>query len=152
MTRKKGREKGGETNLASEFYVASQLFRLGYNATITLGHTKEIDLVVTHPDEQIITIDVKGTRWKTSWPLKPPKRVRKDHFFVFLYYKVFEDLDVPPEVFVVPARQIKRLVEDWVIPGVPYNRLKNSRYEDAWGLLFGESRRQGKKKGKGRKK
>ena len=34
------------TNLASEFYVASLLFRLGYAVTITLGHTKEIDLIV----------------------------------------------------------------------------------------------------------
>ena len=86
-TSKKGKGKGGETNLASEFYVASQIFRLGYNATITLGHTKEIDLVVTHPDGRFITIDVKGSKWKTSWPLKL-KRKRKDHFFcaAFLWH------------------------------------------------------------------
>ena len=49
------------TNLAAEFYVASQLFRLGYIVTITLGHTKEIDLIVAHPDD--------GTHEKTVRPL-----------------------------------------------------------------------------------
>jgi len=36
------------TNLATEYCIASLLFRLGYNVTITLGHTKEIDLIVTN--------------------------------------------------------------------------------------------------------
>ncbi len=150
MTRNKGKDKGGNTNLAAEFYVASQLFRLGYNVTVTLGHTKEIDLLVTHPDGRMISVDVKGTTWKTSWPLKL-KRKRKDHFFVLVYYGVFEDPNDSPEIFVVPARQIKRLVEDWVIPGVPYRKMKNSRYENAWHLLFGKSRQRGKRSSKGRK-
>lgn len=38
--------KGLNTNLAAEFYVASQIFRLGHTVTITYGNTKEIDLIV----------------------------------------------------------------------------------------------------------
>lgn len=32
------------TSLPSEFYVASILWRLGYEVTITMGQTKEIDI------------------------------------------------------------------------------------------------------------
>ena len=56
------RQYGQNTNLAAEFFVASQLFRLGYTVTITLGNTKEIDLLVAHPDGRTVTIDVKGLK------------------------------------------------------------------------------------------
>ena len=55
-------KKSEDTNLASEFYVASQLYRLGYVTVLTLGHTKEIDLVAIHPDGRTVTIDVKGLK------------------------------------------------------------------------------------------
>jgi len=58
--------KTQNTNLASEFYVASQLFRQGYVVTVTLGHTKEIDLIVAHPDGRTITIDMKGLKNTTN--------------------------------------------------------------------------------------
>lgn len=80
--------KGSQnTNLASEFYVASQLYRLGYVVTITLGHTKEIDLIIAHPDGRTVTIDVKGLKNTTNWPLKP-KLVNKKHFLYLFLIKI----------------------------------------------------------------
>jgi len=55
-----------DTNLASEFYIASQLHRLGYITVLALGHTKEIDLVAIHPDGRTATIDVKGLKNTTN--------------------------------------------------------------------------------------
>jgi len=94
---KKSKRQSGNTNLASEFYVASQLFRLGYEVTITLGHTKEIDLIVINPTNgKTITIDVKGLKNKSNWPLTPQLK-RKDHFYVLVNYcNKFNDLDLNP--------------------------------------------------------
>ncbi|WP_373708341.1 group I intron-associated PD-(D/E)XK endonuclease [Kaistella sp.] len=35
-----------QTGIASEFYVAGELSRLGYNVSVTFGNTKSIDLLV----------------------------------------------------------------------------------------------------------
>jgi len=135
------RDKTQNTNLAAEFFVASQLFRLGYAVTITLGHTKEIDLFVAHPDDRKnVTIDVKGLKNTTNWPLNP-KRKAKDHFYILLSYRnKFGDLTSQPDVFVVPSLEIERVLSPWSgkpeVTGVGYHRIRSSKYKDAWHLLF----------------
>lgn len=139
----KKRKKTQNTNLASEFYVASQLLRLGYNVTITLGHTKEIDLIVAHPDGRMVTIDVKGLKNTTNWPLKL-KRKRKYHFYVLVtYHNKFGSLDYHPEVFVIPSLEIKKLITGWTgrreVTNVGYRQLrgdKGAKYRNGWSILF----------------
>lgn len=140
MANEINKRKLSNANLASEFHIASQLYRLGYVAMLTIGHTKEIDLVVIHPDGRTITIDVKGLKNTTNWPLKP-KLKRKEHFYVLVNYKgKIEDLTFYPEVFVIPSLQVDSLLSLWA--GKPeakcigYKDVKNSKYKDAWELLF----------------
>lgn len=140
MANKNKKRKVGDANLASEFYVASQLYRLGYTATITLGHTKEIDLVVVHPDGRTITIDVKGLKDTTNWPLNP-KLKSKEHFYILVNYRnKFGDLSFRPEVFVIPSLEIDNMLVSWTgipeVKCVEYKNVKNSKYKDAWELLF----------------
>jgi hypothetical protein len=125
------------TNLASEFYIASLLFRLGYSVTITLGHTKEIDLIVTNKNSKKISVDVKGLGGKTNWPIKP-KLISEDHFYVLVtYLNKFRNLEVVPEVYIIPSLQVRDLITDWTTrSGITYKDLKNSRFKDAWHLLF----------------
>ncbi len=139
-------EERTDSNLAAEFYVASQLLRR-YRVSLTLGHTKEIDLFVAHPDGRTVTIDVKGLKNTTNWPMpsRPPRAV---HFYALVTYRNrFTDLGEPPEVFVIPSREVPRLCTPW--SGKPekmcigYRRIKDSNYKDGWGLLFGK--RKGKK-------
>ena len=134
------RTSGQNTNLASEFYVASQLFRLGYTVTLTLGYTKEIDLIVANPDGRICTIDVKGLKNTTNWPLKP-KLVNKDHFFVLVSYRnKFPVVKESPDIFVIPSQQLRQVLSKWAgkpdVTCVGYKDVKNSRFKDAWHLLF----------------
>lgn len=136
MTRKNRQN----TNLASEFFVASQLFRLGYNVTITLGHTKEIDLIVTHPDGRNITIDVKGLKNRTNWPLKP-KLIDKNHYFALVgYNNNYNDLSCKPDVFIIPSTKVKSIMTEWSgkpdVTCVAYRNVKNGKYREAWDLLF----------------
>ena len=138
------RGKIQNTNLASEFFVASQLFRLGYMVTLTLGHTKEIDLIVTHPKGRVVTIDVKGLKNTTNWPLKP-KLKKRDHFYVLVCYRnEFSNLHSQPDVFVVPSLEIKKVLSPWSgsrdMTGVSYRRIKKKNYKDGWHLLFKRQR------------
>lgn len=130
------------TNLAAEFFVASQLYRLGYTVTLTLGNTKEVDLIVAHPDGRTITIDTKGLKNKTNWPLTP-KLVRDTHFFVLLsYVNHFSSIEHHPEVYVVPSVEVRAVLSNWSgnpsVTCVGYSAVRNSKYKDAWHLLFGE--------------
>jgi len=128
------------TNLAAEFYVASQLYRQGYIVTLTLGNTKEIDLIVAHPDGRTITVDTKGLKNKTNWPVRP-KLVSDTHFFILVsYLNVFEDIQVIPEVFVIPSKDVHKVLSLWsgsdTVSCVKYSAVKNSIYKNAWRLLF----------------
>lgn len=127
------------TNLASEFFVASQLFRLGYIVTITLGHTKEVDLIVVNKEGRKVSIDVKGLVGRTNWPLNP-KLIREDHFYILITHKdKFNDLNTIPEVYIIPSVEINNLLTKWKNrSGVTYKTLKNSKYNNAWHLLFSE--------------
>jgi hypothetical protein len=129
------------TNTASELYVASQLSRLGYAVTITFGNTKVIDLMVAHPDGRVVTIDVKGLKNKTNWPLSP-KLKNKTHYFVLVsYLNRFSDLETIPECFVIPSTEISKVLSSWSgnpnVTAVGYMAVKNTKYKNAWPLLFG---------------
>lgn len=129
------------TGFASELYVASILFRLGYVVAITMGNTKAIDILVADPKKSSrkISVDVKGLKNTTNWPVKV-KRHDKNHFFIFVTYKNrFNDPLFMPETFIVPANRIGHILTKWSgrkdITCVNYADLKHSKYKDAWHLL-----------------
>jgi hypothetical protein len=113
---------------------------MGYIATITFGHTKEIDLIVAHPDGRKISIDVKGLKNTTNWPINP-KLIRKDHFYVLVsYLSKYDDINIPPQVFVIPSSKIKKILGRWSgkpnVRCVNYQKVKDGKYKNAWHLLF----------------
>lgn len=147
MSRKR-KKKSHSTNLAAEFFVASQLNRYGYTVTLTLGNTKEIDLIVANPNrkEDFVTVDVKGLKNKTNWPVAR-KRGRANHFFILVaYVDEFNNLARFPEVYVVPSLHMRKpLLGNWSSKKqhkmkqtcVGYSNIKKHRkYKDAWHLLF----------------
>ena len=128
------------TNLTAEFFVASQLFRLGLGATLTLGHTKEIDLIAVGPTGRTATIDVKGLKNTTNWPFRL-KRQTADHFFVLVSYRNrFADPQARPETYVIPSLEITSVLKPWsghaTQTGVSYSAVKGGPYYEAWDLLL----------------
>lgn len=128
------------TNLAAEFFVLSMLHRLGFDATITLGSKKSVDIVVTLRTGRAITIDVKGLAGKTGWPVDNLRRGSSGHFIVFVcFLGRIDDHSILPEVYVVPSTSVRPLVYN--APGgrkvVPLSRIRSSgsKFREAWTLL-----------------
>jgi hypothetical protein len=129
-------------NLAAEYFVASQLFRLGYIVNVTYGNTKQIDLVVIHPDlKRKVTIDVKGLKNKTNWPMPKNPLVHKDHFYVLIsFLKQYKNLETMPEAFVIPSSSVRRIWGLWsghkTQRGISYKKANTRKYKGRWDLLF----------------
>jgi hypothetical protein len=105
--------KGYNTNLASEYYVLSMLYRQGFDAYITLGNKKGIDIILNLNDEKQLTIDVKGLQGTTLFPLDnvEDKSDKPNHFVVFLsFLNKMSDPLVLPEIYVLPHNDLKELM------------------------------------------
>ncbi len=105
--------KGYNTNLASEYYVLATLYRLGFDAYITLGNKKGIDIILNLNDEKQITIDVKGLQGTTLFPLDNVNELadKPYHFVVFLsFLRKMSDPLVLPEIYILPYSSLKELM------------------------------------------
>jgi hypothetical protein len=143
---------GCDTNLAAEFYVLSVLHRLGLNATLTLGNKKRVDIVIALDAGKAITIDVKGLRGTTNWPIDNLKEGRDNHFIIFVTFRnKISDPSILPEVYIVPSKKVTDtvIVEDGTSDLAVYENPGKSRrviqvrkarklwkeYQDNWKLL-----------------
>ncbi len=132
------------TNLASEFYVMSVLYRLGLEAHLTLGNKKAVDIVVVRAPGGTVTIDVKAVVGKTDWLAGNAASVpRANHFVVLLTYEgKFSQIMENPRAWVFPHEEFIGLVKSAQPPStmkyVPRSQvLKLTRWESAWDLLNG---------------
>jgi hypothetical protein len=133
-----------ETNLASEFYVLAALYRIGADATLSLGNKKSVDITVIHEAGNTTTIDVKGVAGKWDWPADNIRQtVKGRHFLVFVSFEAkFSDPRALPSVWVVPHTEVGQF-------RVPYKGRSNisramviksaERYRERWDLLIGST-------------
>lgn len=101
-------QRGYATNLASEFYVLSALYRIGLAANLTLGNKKGIDIVVAGEPGKAFTIEVKAVAGKNDWLVGQLGMTPREHHFVVLvcYEGVFPDPDTRPNVWIFRHDQI----------------------------------------------
>jgi hypothetical protein len=135
-------QRAYNTNLASEFYVMSVLYRLGLDANLTLGNKKAVDIVVVLAPGDTVTIDVKAVAGAVDWLVGSTVDSPRDrHFVVLLSYEgKFANLDTMPKAWVLPHEEFLRLVKTAKAPSVlryvsraQVRRLENRK--DAWHLL-----------------
>ena len=130
-----------DTGMAAEFYVLSILHRLGITANLTLGNQKAVDIVVIRGSGDVVTIDVKGIKGKTSWPIKDQVSSRS-HYYVFVsFLGKIDDPSVVPEVYVVPSTSIRSLKAVHEKSGREFIQLrglrpKSKRYRDNWNVFL----------------
>lgn len=129
-------QKHEQTNLASEFYVLSTLFRKGLDAHLTLGNKKSVDIVVLK-QTRIFTIDVKGLAGKTNWLLgKKKPHATKNHIYFFIsFLNGIKKINVLPELFIVKSNEVSKLaIETKKGFIIRYATLKKGNYQN-WKLL-----------------
>ncbi len=114
--------QGYSTNLASEFFVLSVLYRLGLAANLTLGNKKGVDIVVACGPGRAITIEVKAVAGKNDWLVGKLGIEPRDHHFVVLvsYEALFDKPDEPPKVWV--------FAHDEIIPFIKTSKTGSARY------------------------
>jgi hypothetical protein len=133
--------KSYNTNLAAEFHVLSMLYRLGFDATLTLGNKKAVDILVVRDSGDVATVDVKGLAGTTSWPVDNVKKTAEDHFLVFVsFLRKIADCKVAPEVYVVPSTKLSPLVYhspsgNRHVLQLFRMRKDGAKFRDAWDLL-----------------
>ncbi len=135
-------QQGYPTNLASEFYVSSVLCRLGYDASLTLGNKKAIDIVVVRDEGNAITIDVKAVAGRMDWLLgNAMPHEAPTHYVVLLSYEGrFSDVALLPCAWVFPSQQMPPFIKIAGNKTTRYVSRKTiieqaSRFENAWQLL-----------------
>lgn len=136
------------TNLASEFYVMSMLYRKGLDAYLTLGNKKGVDILVKKKDGSTLKLEVKGVNKKTDdWPLSSGElSEEKDLVYIFLSYESeIMNLTIHPRIWIVPSKIIKSECKQSLTKDGKYlkyfshKRMKEefSKYENDWSFIEG---------------
>ena len=137
MSIKTARANTFNTGMAAEFFVLSQLFRIGLEAYLSQGNKKAIDIRVVHSPEHAISIDVKAVRSYSSLVVNNVVAAQ-NHFVVFVIYNnKFEDLTKAPEVFIVPSLEVAAITKHF---GDERRVMKGelAKYKDNWQVLHAE--------------
>ncbi|MDB5141668.1 MAG: hypothetical protein JWQ66_381 [Mucilaginibacter sp.] len=132
-----------QTGIAGEFYVAGELSWLGYNVTITFGHTKSVDLLIQKQHETF-AIQVKSIQATKSicWTIDKTK-VFNDHYYVLVNLHVNYP-ERKPAFFVLKGHEVKTMFTDTLKAGekrtyLDYRRLKLlPEFENRW-HIFGQA-------------
>lgn len=139
------------SGISGEYFVAAELSRRGFIATLTLKNTRGVDILAS--DEKAndaLAIQVKTTKNnKNEWVLneKSETFVSDKHYYVFVRLNALGEL---PTYHVVPSSEVAKFVKDthqeWLkTPGKKGNAHKDNsmrkfsdeenKYKDRWDLL-----------------
>lgn len=103
------RQSTQESGTGSEFLVLSNLFRLGINAFLSFGNTKQIDIIIKAKNGLALTIDVKAVRDYSSIPVNNVVGAENHYIVVVVYKKKFSDLSAIPDYYIIPSLEIATL-------------------------------------------
>jgi len=108
---KKVRANTFDTGVAAEYFILSQIYRLGLEAYISQGNKKAIDIRVIQENGNSISIDVKAVRGYSSLVVNNIKAT-ENHFIAFVIYNnKFEDILAQPEVYIVPSLDVASITQ-----------------------------------------
>lgn len=113
IKKNKQRANSFDTGVAAEYFVLSQLYRMGLEAYVSQGNKKSVDIRVVLSDSKSISIDVKAVRGYSSLVVNNvvPK---ENHYLAFVIYKnKFEDIQVFPSVYILPSEEVPKITKRW---------------------------------------
>jgi transposase-like protein len=135
------RTDGQLTAMAGEFLIVGKLFKRGYQASVTLGNAKAIDvLVYNQKNNRNYNVQVKTLRKKNYFPMKK-EDIHDDHIYVFV---ILNDFDQNEEFYIIKGSEISKDINKFfgtsytrekpsTFPGIYPGTLKD--YKDNWKLF-----------------
>lgn len=94
------------TGIAAEYFILSQLYRMGVEAYISQGNKKAIDIRIIRNDGSAASVDVKSVRGYTSFIVNNVKS-KENHFLCFVRYSgKFSEIDKFPEVYIISSQEV----------------------------------------------
>lgn len=135
--RTSGDNKGFQTGMASEYLVLSMLYRQGFDAYLTLGNKKSVDIIIRKDDGSIVTIDVKSVRGYDSIPAGNIVGDNNHFVVVVIYRNKFEDVKSLPECYVVPIAVAMECQKTFAGNRIDIFRKDIEKYKDRWDLIKG---------------
>mgnify|MGYP006281394481 CR=1 FL=1 len=107
-----------QTGLAGEYYVLAQLTSRGFVATLTLGNTKGVDIIVTNQEiNKLFKVEVKTTTNKPKnaklftvqkayhWTMGKKHESVIDENLIYCFVLI-EDVTKMPLFFLVPSKDV----------------------------------------------
>ena len=142
-------EKSYETGIASEYLVLSNLFRLGADASISLGNKKAVDICIHRNDGQTIYIDVKSVRGTFSIPVNNIlnsgdnfSKSGDNYYVVFVVYNnKFNDLTSVPDFYVVKRKEIAGRCYRAKDQARIHPKKHVPEYKDRWDLIVDNNKK-----------
>jgi len=150
-----------QKGLTGEFYVLAQLTSRGFNASLTLGNTKGVDILVMNDNNNIgYKVEVKTSAKKRgpkakrplSWILSKKNETNFSDNLIYCFVQLF-DSDTMPKFFLVHSKVVSDFItndhQSWLDrPGAKGNKHNDSSmrkfkidlddphgYENNWKLL-----------------
>lgn len=132
------RADGQLTGMAGEFLCLGKLFKRGYQASVTFGNAKAVDILVYNADtHQTHCVQVKTLRKKNCFPMKR-ENLNIDHIYVFILLNDFDDSE---EFYILRGNDILADIDHFFgasyrngressMPAINYGPLKP--YRDNW--------------------
>jgi len=128
--------------MAGEFLAAGKLFKLGLQASITLGNAKYIDIMVYNEKiNKHYNVQVKTLRKRNCFPIKR-ERIIDDDIYIFM---VLNEKGVEEEYYIIKGNTILEDIDHFFgssyknnkvsrVPAINYGAVK--KYKDNWDLFF----------------
>jgi hypothetical protein len=135
----KPRADGQLSGMAGEFLTVGKLFKRGYQASVTLGNAKAVDVLVYNPTtNKSFNVQVKTLRQKNCFPVRKESIVR-DHIYVFI---ILNSWGQEEYFYIVPGHEILDDIDRFFgasyrdpekpsnMPAINYGPL--AKYRDNW--------------------
>ena len=140
------------SGVSGEYFVAAELSRKGYIASITLRNTKGVDILASNSDaSRSVAIQVKTNQGSKRYWIMNNKAERfhsENHFYIFVNLNGMSD---PPKYYIVPSKIVAEYVisshANWLAnPGKNGKKRSDStmrkfydneeKFLNRWDLLF----------------
>lgn len=127
--------QASSTGLSGEYFVAAELLRRGYTVGITMGNTKDIDILAEKNGSQFI-IQVKSIfkRKNVGWPMTK-SRIKEDIYYVFV--NLNGDKMTSPDYYICTGEQVLGKVKQYETRGiVDLTSMERAGFKDKWDIIL----------------